>query len=300
MSTLAIAVSKKLDFKRLVLRAKTPIVNLGLISIGSIIWAAGMNAILVPREFISGGTVGLSMLIHYMYPAMSVGTLYFLLNIPLALLGWMHISRRFMYYTLFGIMIFSVAASLIHPRIPYVGDPILAALFAGVVCGVGGGLILRSLGSAGGFDILGVFINKKYGFRVGMVGFLANALVLAAGAVLYDLELTLYSIIFFFTCSKVVDVVMAGFNTRKSLLIISDRSDVIGKEIIHHHNRGVTYLKGMGAYSGKDKNVILTIITLMELPKMKEMIFQIDPQAFVVVNDTLEVLGKRHGQFRVR
>jgi uncharacterized membrane-anchored protein YitT (DUF2179 family) len=251
-----------------------------------------MNGILVPQEFISGGPVGLSMLIHYLYPAMSVGTLYFLLNIPLVVLGWMHISRRFMYYTLFGIMVFALAASMIHPHIPYVADPILAALFAGVICGVGGGLILRSLGSAGGFDVLGVFVNRRYGFRVGMVVFLANALV-------YDLELTLYSIIFFFTSSKVVDVVMTGFNTRKSLLIISDRSDVIGKEIIHRHSRGVTYLKGMGAYSGADKNVILTVITLMELPKMKEMIFHIDPQAFVVVNDTLEVLGKRHGQFRV-
>lgn len=197
MSTLAIALPKKIDTKRLFLRSKTPLVNLGLISVGSIIWAIGMNAILVPKEFISGGTVGLSMLIHYMFPGMSVGMLYFLLNIPLAIFGWMHISRRFMYYTLFGIIVFSVAASLIHPHIPYVADPILAALFAGVVCGVGGGLILRSLGSAGGFDILGVFINKRYGFRVGMVCFLANALVLAAGAVLYDLELTLYSIIFF-------------------------------------------------------------------------------------------------------
>jgi uncharacterized membrane-anchored protein YitT (DUF2179 family) len=300
MSTLAIALPKRVNVKRLLLKTRTPLVNLSLIFVGSIIWAVGMNAILVPHEFISGGTVGLAMLIHYMFPAMSLGTLYFLLNIPLAVLGWMHISRRFMYYSFFGIIVFSVAASLVHPHIPYVADPILAALFAGVVCGGGGGLILRSLGSAGGFDILGVFINKKYGFRIGMVVFLANALVLAAGAVLYDLELTLYSIIFFFTCSKVVDVVMAGFNTRKSLLIISDMSEVIGKEIINHHNRGVTYLKGMGAYSGKDKDVIFTIITLTELPKMKEMIFKIDPQAFVVVNDTVEVLGKRHGQFRVR
>ena len=300
MSTLAVALPKKLELKNWLVRLKIPASNLTLITAGSIIWAIGMNAVLVPQEFISGGVVGLSILLHYMFPAVGVGTLYFLLNIPFVFLGWMHISRRFMYYTLFGIAVFSASASLIHPHIPPVSDPILAALFAGVVCGAGGGLILRSLGSAGGFDILAVFINKKYGYRVGMVGFLANASVLAASAVLYDLELTLYSVIFFFVCSKVVDMVMTGFNMRKSLLVISDLSEAIGNEIIHHHHRGVTYLKGMGAYSGKDKNVILTIITLTELPKMKEMIFQIDTQAFVVVNDTLEVLGKRHGQFRVR
>lgn len=300
MSTLAIIAPKKLDFKRALLKSKAPLINLGLISAGSIIWAVGMNAVLVTHEFISGGVVGLAMLIHYMVPSLSIGTLYLLLNVPLAVLGWTHISRRFMYYTIFGIVVFSVAASLIHPQALDVADPILAALFAGVVCGFGGGLILRSLGSAGGFDILGIYINRKYGFRIGMVLFLTNALVLVAGAVLYDLELTLYSIIFFFTSSKVVDVVVTGFNTRKSVLVISDRSDTIGSEIIHHHNRGVTYLKGSGAYSGKDKNVIFTIITLTELPKMKEMIYEIDPEAFVVVNDTLEVLGKRHGRFTVR
>lgn len=274
-------------------------INLFLISAGSVLFSVGMNGILVPQEFISGGVVGLSILLHYKFPAIGVGIAYFLLNLPLAALGWRHISRRFMGYTAFGIVVFSLCADYIHIEMPDIADPILAALFAGVVCGAGGGLVLRSLGSAGGFDILAIYINKKFGFRVGMVGFLANAAVLGIGAVVYDIQLVLYSVIFFFTCSKVVDQILTGFNTRKSLIIISDCSEGIAQAILLRHNRGVTYLKGMGAYGKKEKNVIFTITSLIELPKMKETIFALDPEAFVVVNDTLEVFGKRHGKCKV-
>ncbi|RJQ55687.1 MAG: YitT family protein [Desulfobacteraceae bacterium] len=299
MSSLAIAVSKRADFNRFFLSLKAPVINFFLIAAGSVIFSAGMNGILVPQQFISGGVTGLAMLIHYMLPSAGVGIAYFLLNLPLAALGWRHISRRFMVYTLFGIVVFSLCADAIHFEMPDIQDPILAALFAGVVCGIGGGLILRSMGSAGGFDILAIYVNKQFGFRVGMVGFLANAAVLGIGAMVYDIQLTLYSVIFFFTCSKVVDQILTGFNTRKSLIVISDCSEGIAAAIMQRHNRGVTYLKGMGAYGKKEKNVIFTITGLVELPKLKETIFALDPDAFVVVNDTLEVFGKRHGKCKV-
>jgi uncharacterized membrane-anchored protein YitT (DUF2179 family) len=274
-------------------------INMGLILSGSFLFVVGMNSILIPAELLSGGVAGIAVLLHYLTPQTDVGLIYLLLNIPLAAVGWFHVSRRFIYYTMVGIVAFSAMASAVHVPAPKITDPILAALFAGVVCGAGAGIILRSVGSAGGLDILAVVLNKKYGLRPGSVISLVNILIISVGAFFHNFELSLYSIIYVYTSGASVDAVLTGFNRRKSMMIVSDKSEDIAFEILTRVNRGVTYLKGKGAYSGKDKQIIFTIISMAELAKMKEIVFAIDPNAFIVVNDTLEVLGKRHGKMRV-
>lgn len=278
---------------------RSVVFNCGLIVCGSIVFVIGMNSILVPQKLLSGGLVGTALIIHYMMPSFDIGLSYFVLNIPLLLLGWFHVSRRFMLYTIFGMSFFSVAANLLQTPIVQLSDPMLAALFAGVVCGVGGGVILRSLGSAGGLDIFAVYVNKRFGLRPGVVIMASNALVLVAGAAFFDVEKALYSLIYVYSSSRVIDVVLTGFNRRKALIIISKESHEIADRILFHVNRGVTYLKGEGGYTGEERDVIFTVTTLTELPRMKDIVYNIDPDAFMVVNDTLEVLGKRHGARRV-
>jgi len=270
-----------------------------LITGGSVIYALGLNGIMVPNHILTGGVVGIAMIGHYAVPAVSVGLFYLLLNIPLAAIGWFTVSRRFLFYSIFGTAVFSLAAVAAEPPVPEIRDPILAALSSGVICGFGAGLILRSAGSAGGMDILGVSLSKKFGFRIGQVVFIANAAVLTAGAFLYDVQVALYSMVYLFVTGRVTDSVITGFNRRKSLIVISDRARAIADKILSSEGRGVTFLKGEGAFSRQEKNVIFTITTLRELPKIKETILAIDPEAFLVVNDTLEVLGKRHGRGRV-
>jgi len=293
------SLAKEINYENLVHSVRAAAINLGLIAAGSIVYAMGINGVLIPKGLLSGGVVGLAVLIHYLLPFTVVGLVYLVLNVPLALLGLMNISRRFVLYSFFGLLFLSASLSIIHPPVPDISDPILAAILAGVICGTGTGLVLRSLGSTGGMDILGVYLNKKFGFRIGSVLFASNVLVLAAGAYLYDIEMALYSVIFIYTGSKVTDAILTGFNRRKSLIIISDNSENIGQKILNQIGRGVTYLKGEGAFTRHDKNVIFTITTLTELPKMKELILKEDPEAFIVVNDTLEVLGKRHGRKKV-
>lgn len=275
------------------------LVNCGLIITGSIIFVTGMNSVLVPQKLLSGGLVGISLIVHYLIPSLDVGLVYFVSNIPLLLLGWFHVSRRFMLYTIFGMAFFSLVANLIRPPPVNIQDPMLAALFAGVICGVGGGVILRSLGSAGGLDILAVYTNKRWGLRPGIVIMASNALVLLAGALYFNIELALHSLIFVYTSSRVIDVILTGFNRRKALFIVSRESHKIADDILFRINRGVTYLKGKGGYTGEDSDVIFTVTTLTELPRMKDIVYGIDPEAFMVVNDTLEVLGRRHGSRRV-
>lgn len=273
--------------------------NLGLIFLGSLVFAVGLQGLVIPHGFLSGGVVGTALIVQYLVPVLPMGPVYFVLNLPLLLLGWFTVSRRFMVYSIAGMALFSLACTLVQPPPFDIQDPILATLLAGVICGVGSGLILRSLGSAGGLDILAVYLNRRFGFRLGTVFFGANAVVLTAGAYLYDLEKALYSIIFVYTSGAVLDAVLAGFNRRKLVYVISDRSPEIADRIMKRVNRGVTLLQGRGAFSGKDKEVILTITTMTELPQLKELIFAVDPDAFVVVNDTLEVLGRRHGRLKV-
>ena len=273
--------------------------NLFLLTAGSIIYAAGINSIIIPQHFLSGGVMGVALIAHYLIPAINTGYAYFLLNIPLFLLGWFSISRRFILYSAYGMLSLSAIAAFGRFGTITIINPILAAILGGIVCGAGCGIILRSQGSTGGTDILSVYINKKFGLRIGNTATLVSAMVLGAGAISLSFEAALYSLIYVFTSGKVLDAVLTGFNQRKSVLIISDCHQEIASRILSGLHRGVTYIEGTGGYSGQEKRVIFSIITLPELSKLKQMVLDIDPDAFVVVNDTLEVLGHKHGELRI-
>jgi uncharacterized membrane-anchored protein YitT (DUF2179 family) len=274
--------------------------NIGLLTVGGFILAFGVNTILIPQQFLSGGALGISLILHYLFPHLGVGFLYLLVNIPFALLGWFSVSRRFMYYTAFGVAVFSFAASVIPSTSLFnIDNQILAAVLAGIICGIGVGITLRSAGSGGGSDIFAVYLNKKWEIRPGWTYSLFNSVILVGGAIIFSLEMALYTLIYIFTMGKVIDAVITGFNRRKQILIISDQPDLLAQAILKHLNRGVTFLEGEGAYTHKSKHIIFSIVSLTELARMKDLIFEIDPHAFVVINDTLEVLGYRHGSRRV-
>lgn len=289
---------KKKPFNRL-LNKTSVLKNIGLIVSGCIIFAIGMNSVMIPHQLYSGGLTGIAILIKYHISSLNIGLMYFLLNIPLLVLGWFSISRRFIFYSLFGIIFFSIVADIAYFPSPLFSDMLLAALLSGVICGAGAGLILRSLGSAGGLDILAIYLNKRFGFRTGTVLFIFNSFILLTGAWLLDLEKALYSVIYMFVCSRVINLVVKGFSDRKSIMIISDVAEDIAAQLLQHNNRGVTFLEGEGAYFHQKKKVILTITNLTDLPRMKELVLKCDPKAFVVINDTVEVIGARFGAPRV-
>ena len=287
------------NLDKIILTWKTVLKNLFLITGGIIIFVIGMNSILIPNKLLGAGVSGVAMIIHYLFPSTDVGITYFLLNIPLIFLGWLRISKKFMLYTVFGMAFFSLTAVVLKTPPVFLQDPILVAVFGGVVCGAGAGIVLRSLGSAGGVDILAIYVNKQFGLRPGLTSFFVNGLIILTGAYFFSLEIALYSLIYVFTTGKALDAVLTGFNQRLSTMVISDKYREISEEIFKQVNRGVTFLQAQGAYSGRPKEVIFTITTLTELPKLKNVIFGIDPKAFVVVNSTLEVIGQRHGSRKV-
>jgi len=268
--------------------------NLGLIALGSALCAVALNAILIPREFLSGGFTGLALIIHYLFPAFPLGAIYCVLNIPNFAFGWKYVGRRFFLYSIAGMFIFSAAIQTIHIRLP-VYDYLLSALLAGVIVGIGSGLILKSLGSAGGTDILSVILLKLFSIRLGTTILAFNGIILVAAAVLFTLEMALYTLIYLYISSYMVNLVVTGLNQRKAVTIISPHWKRISQEIMKELQRGVTILKGEGGYTGKDQHVLYAVITFRELSRLKGVIRQIDPDAFVVVTETLEVMGHRIG-----
>jgi uncharacterized membrane-anchored protein YitT (DUF2179 family) len=273
--------------------------NIFLLTVGNLIYAAGINSIIIPQHFLSGGVIGIALIVHYFFPILNTGVVYFILNIPLFILGWFSISRKFILYSAYGTVSLSAITAFCHFGVLSIANPILAAILGGIVCGAGCGIILRSQGSAGGLDILAIYLNKRFSLRIGNTNMLVSGMILAAGAIFLNFEAALYSLIFVFTSGKVLDSVLTGFNQRKILFIVSDRHEAIAEQILTKLHRGVTFLEGTGGYSGQEKKVILTIITLTELSKLKQIVFDVDPSAFVIVNDTLEVIGHKHGELRV-
>ena len=266
--------------------------NLGLIALGSALCSVAINGILIPQQFYGAGFTGVALLIHYMFSSLPVAVLYFILNIPVFALGWIYVGRRFFLYSIAGMFIFTGTLVWIHISFP-VHDKMLSALLAGIIVGVGSGIILRSLGSAGGLDILSVIFLKRFSIRLGSTILAFNSLILVAGAVLFSLEGALYTLIYIYVSSYMVNLVVTGLSQRKAVFIISPQWEEISHEIMDNIQRGVTVIKGQGGYTGRDEQILYTVISFRELPQLKQLIRGVDPNAFVVVTDTLEVMG--HG-----
>jgi len=268
--------------------------NLVLIAVGSMLCATGINGILIPQQFLSGGVTGIALVIRYLVPSLPVAMLYFILNIPIYALGWMYVGRRFFLYSIAGLLIFSGALICPNVLLP-VHDKILSVLLAGIIIGVGSGIILRSLGSAGGLDILSIILMKRFSIRLGSSVLAFNALVLGAGAVLFSLEIALYTLVYLYVNASMINLVVMGLSQRKAVHIISPKWETITQEINEKIQRGVTIMRGQGGYTSQEHHILYTVITFRELARLKRLISAVDPNAFVVVTDTLEVMGQRVG-----
>jgi uncharacterized membrane-anchored protein YitT (DUF2179 family) len=264
--------------------------NLCLITLGAAIFSVGVKAVAVNHGFITGGVSGLGLLLFYLSGKMGPGSWYFLLNIPLVILGWFGLSRRFVLYTLYGMTCLSLGMDFV-PFSIHLNDPLLAAIFSGAIMGAGAGIVLRSLGSAGGTDILAVLLNQKFSMRIGQISFFFNLALFSICFYYYDIHLVFYSIILSFVASVVTEYFLSMFNQRKAVLIITELPDEIAMDIMKKVRRGAPFINGVGAYSGKPRKIILTVTNNIQLKRLEEVVFSRDPNAFFIVENTFNVLG---------
>ncbi len=265
--------------------------NLFLITLGSIIIGIGLKAVVIPHGMITGGFSGAGILIFYYTNLFTPGIWYLLLNIPVFILGWIFISRRFLFYSLYGTIILTIAIDFIQFEIP-VKSLIPAVLAGGTIVGAGAGIIFRSLGSAGGNDIISVILNQKFGIRIGTYNFSFNFVLFLFSFGSLDTDLILYSMAMSFITSQVIEYFMTMFNQRKMMFIISNKPREITDEIMNKLKRGATILKGEGSYTGRKKEIILTVVNTFQIKRIEEIVFTIDPDAFLITENTFNVLGK--------
>ncbi|ACN14278.1 conserved hypothetical protein [Desulforapulum autotrophicum HRM2] len=273
-------------------RLKSSVVwNLFLLATGAFFFALGLKAIAIPHEFITGGISGLGLLLFYTSGILTPGLWYLIINIPLFLVGWIFISRRFFFYSLFGMIISSIFMEMI-PWTIEIKDPFLAVLACGTIFGAGGGIALHSLGSLGGMDIISIMVNQKFGIRIGSFLFFFNLLLFIFSFGFLDTDVVLYSIALSFVVSQVLDQVLTMFNQRKMVLIVSDLNNEIAPVVLSSLKRGATFLNGTGAYTGEEKKILLTVVHSHQVKRLEEIVLTIDHDALMITENTFDVLGR--------
>jgi uncharacterized membrane-anchored protein YitT (DUF2179 family) len=264
--------------------------NLLLITVGSLLVAVGIKSLAVPHEFIPGGMFGLATLIYYATELSSPGWIYLALNVPLFVLAWFKVSRRFFWYSAYATAATTLLYELVTITI-HVESQLYASVACGVVTGFGAGIVLRSLGSNGGLDVIAVFLYQRYNIGIGKVYLIFNAALFSLSFFRLPLDLIIASLILVFITSVVVDNTLSMFNQRKVVFIISNMADAISHDILHALRQSATFLKGFGAYSRQEKNVLMTVVNNVQLKKLEEITFSHDENALFIVENTFSVLG---------
>jgi len=261
------------------------------ILIGALIYSIGLNAFLVANHLAEGGLVGISLLLLYKL-GWPLGLTFFLINIPLLIPGWRFFGRLFILQTALGVVAVSVFSSLTTKIQVPTHDPLLAALYAGVVTGLGLGIIFRSGATTGGSDIIARLIHHFFRVSMGKTMFAIDVCVICLVALTIGLETAMYSLVALFVASRVIDFVLEGVQSGRALTIISDHHAEIVEKIHHQLERGTTLVKASGGYTGFDKQVVYCVVPRTEVPRVQKIVSRIDPRAFVVVTSVHEVLGE--------
>ncbi|MBS4213944.1 MULTISPECIES: YitT family protein [Neobacillus] len=262
------------------------------ITLGAVIMAYGLEAVLIPNNMIDGGVTGLSMLLSHV-TTFNLSIFLVVLNLPFFFLGYKQIGKTFAVSMLYGIIALSVATSFMHHVKPIVNNELLAVVFGGLILGLGVGLTIRNGGVLDGTETLAILIEKRVPFTVGEIIMFVNVIIFSVAAFVFSIENALFSMLTYYIAFRTIDVVVKGLDDMKSVYIISDNTDEMAEAITERLGRGVTYLHGEGSYSGEDKRVILCVFTRLEETKMKDIIREIDPQAFIIATDVSAVHGGR-------
>jgi uncharacterized membrane-anchored protein YitT (DUF2179 family) len=265
-----------------------------LLTLGSAVCALAVKAIMMEQGLLAAGLTGAALVVHYIHPDLPVALIYLLINIPVFLVGWRLVGLRFLGYSLWGMLIYALLLWALPWRIE-LGDPMLAAVVAGGLSGLGIAIILRSCGSTGGTEIISVVLHKFLAVPVGLGAVLVNLAVLAASTLLFPLERVLYSIVYAIVAMIATNSVFHGMNRREAALIISAQWQEIAAALTARHGLGVTQLHGRGAYHGADRTILFSVVRRRDLPLLKRIALEQDPDAFITIISSGDVTGLQVG-----
>ncbi len=275
------------------------------IIIGTALLAAAIQCIFDPTGLITGGFSGLSIIIKYISESVIPGGIplwltNIVLNIPVFVLAYIYMGKKFVGRTLFGTIMVSVWLYLIPVVELAEGDYLLAAIFGGVISGAGIGLVLRANATTGGTDMVASLIRRKFRhYTVAQIMQVIDGMIVLVGLYVFGIRPTLYAVVAIFVATKVSDAIVEGFHYSKAAYIITNHHEEIAKVLMTEVNRGVTGLEAQGMYTNEKKCVLYCVVSKKQIVMLKELVIAIDPNAFVIVSDVHEVLGEGFQDQRV-
>lgn len=263
---------------------------LGILT-GSVIVAIAFNLFLIPHEILSSGISGLSIILGMITP-FNAGIYNFLLNLPLLVIGYLKLGRSFIINTIVSVVSISVSLYFI-PIHEIANNSILSSVFGGALVGLGIGIIFRSSGSSGGFDIIGMLLTRHKDFPMGTLLFGMNGIVILISGFLISWDSALNTLVSIFVTGKVIDSVHTH-HVKVTLMIITQKGEELRQHLLSNVYRGVTVIDSLGGYSNEKSKILMTVITRYELTEVKSLIHEVDPTAFVNITKTIEVMGLFH------
>lgn len=259
--------------------------------VGSAIVAIAFNVFLLPNEIAPGGVSGISTIV-YAKLGFEPAFVQWAFNIPLFIAGVILLGKQFGLKTLVGTIFFPFVVFLTNDWSPWSHDALLSAICGGIGVGLGLGIVFRGKASTGGTDLAAQIIHKYTHISLGKCVAMIDGLIVIAACVVFDIEQGLYALISLYVTSKTIDIVQVGMNSSKMALIITNKEDEIRAAIFKRVNRGVTEIHGKGGYTDMHKAVLMCVVDQTQFTKLKQVVQDVDPQAFVVVTDASEVLGE--------
>ncbi len=258
---------------------------------GAFFIAASFNLFLLPNRIASGGVSGISIILNTLTHIPAAYTQW-ALNIPLFIAGVLVLGKQFGVKTAVGSIVLPLFVLLTSHWTPPTSDPLLSAIYGGLGVGIGLGLVFRGRGSTGGLDVAAQILHRVLGIRLGLAVAMLDGLVILSAGLFISLENALYALIALFTTSKTIDVIQTGLQTSKAAYIISRDPERVSAVILHELDRGLTRLQGTGGFTGDDRPVLLTVVGQNEVLKLKLLVRDADPDAFVIITNAAEVLGE--------
>lgn len=259
--------------------------------IGAAIIAIGFNVFLLPNQVASGGVSGISTILHGIF-GWNPGFIQYAFNIPLFIAGVLFLGKKFGIKSFIGTVTLPLIVLLTNNWGPWTDNPLLGALFGGIVVGLGIGLVFKGNASTGGTDLLAQIITKYTGISLGTSVLLIDGIIAISAAIVFDLEKGLYALIGLYVTTKTIDIIQLGFSQSKMVYIITVKQDEVRDAIYAEINRGVTKLPAIGGYTRETRPVLMVVVYQTEFTKLKQLIKSVDPSAFVIVSNAYEVLGE--------
>lgn len=270
-----------------------------LMFIGAMIVAVSFTNFFIPNDIAPGGVTGIATVVNHL-TGWPVGVVSFAINVPLFLLGYHSGGRRFVVRSFVAMAALSLFIDLLPAEV-VTSDPMLASIFGGILLGIGLGLVLRVGATTGGTDLAAQMVHNHFSFlSVGTILLAIDCAVVLLAGVVFDIQAALVALIALYISTKVMDMVLKGWNTEQQMMIISDQADEIAHHICTDMERGATMLEARGAYTGEKRGMIYCVVTRAEIMQVKTIVAQCDPRAFVTVSDAYEVMGEGFKQFAVQ